>query len=316
MRYPEVLLRLFVIRLRYRPHTYILTFRGYEILPFVRLLTLGKTLIFDEFINLVEWVTYEHKKIKENSLADRIMRTFYRTALKSTGLVLSDTKKHAEYSSSLMKIDIKKYSSLPVGADESVFFPSQGKKRRRSGDFIVFFYGNMLPLHGIKYICEAAEDIGRSQKNIIFRIIGVDKKTEQIMKDSVKRGANIQYEGRVSISELKRNIDESDLCLGGPFGDTLQSQMVVTGKTYQFLACQKATIIGENEVTSAKNSPFLNEKNCLVVKQGDSKELAAKILWAFNNKGSIANIASEGRSLYEDYFSTKKISQVLGGLLQ
>ena len=58
-----MLLKLVYVRFAKKPDVYILAFRGYEILPFVRLITLGKTFIFDEFINLIEWVIFEHKKI-------------------------------------------------------------------------------------------------------------------------------------------------------------------------------------------------------------------------------------------------------------
>ena len=65
LRYPEVLWRVLWVRLRLRPDVYLVTFRGYEIFPFVRTLSIGKTMWYDEFINPIEWAMMEHKKLPD-----------------------------------------------------------------------------------------------------------------------------------------------------------------------------------------------------------------------------------------------------------
>src|SRR5579862_6847991 len=60
LRYPEVLLKTLLIKLRQQPDVYILTFRGYEILPAILLLAFGKPVILDELISPLE-VVNEHR---------------------------------------------------------------------------------------------------------------------------------------------------------------------------------------------------------------------------------------------------------------
>src|SRR5680860_564646 len=84
LRYIEVLIKIIVIRKKHNPDIYILTFRGYEMLPITRIITLGKKFVFDEFINLVEWTVYEQKKIKPSGIISKLLKASYRFWLKST----------------------------------------------------------------------------------------------------------------------------------------------------------------------------------------------------------------------------------------
>ena len=100
-RYIEVVGKLIAVRLTKHPDIYFLTFRGYEMLPITRLLTLGKPLIFDEFINLMEWVIDEHHKIKQKSLLAKFLYGNYRFWLKKVQLITTDTMSHAKYSANI-----------------------------------------------------------------------------------------------------------------------------------------------------------------------------------------------------------------------
>lgn len=308
VRYFEVLLKLFLCRIKHRPDIYVLTFRGYEILPFVRLLTVGKKLIFDEFINLIEWTVYEHKKIKENGILAKILYRVYRQMLLSTDKILSDTKAHADYSAKLMNLPPSKYSAVPVSADESIFKPQKPKK---NNNFEVFYYGNMLPLHGIRHVYDAAKIVYKINKNIHFTIIGGGEDLAELTENTNSKGANISHIKRVSLEDLVSYIDKSDICLGGPFGGTVQSQYVITGKTFQFMACQRPVIIGKTKVSGQ----FEDKKNCLIVEQANAQDLSQKIIWALDNREALIKIAGRGRSLYRAQYSNEKISQILTKIL-
>lgn len=304
LRYIEVPLRVLWCRLSKRPDKYLITFRGYEVLASVRIITIGKSLYFDEFINLEEWLVYEHKKIKANSFAHKLTHYAYRAMLMSVQKVLTDTDQHAEYSSQLMHLPREKFKSIPVGTDEAVFRPSS-YRRDTTKPLEVFYYGTMLPLHGVKHVFDAAASLRGYP--IRFTIVGGDEKTENNAKRYTKLGANISYIRRVPFESLKDFIETSDICLGGPFGNTLQSNMVITGKTYQFLACGRATVVG----AIGGDTLFKNRENTLVVEQGESGELTAALKWALDNPRKLELIAQNGRKLYEESFSVSEISNKL-----
>ncbi|MCK9540296.1 hypothetical protein, partial [Dokdonella sp.] len=115
LRYPEVFWRLLKTRLKDRPDAYLLTFRGYEMLLPVRLLSIGKPLIYDEFINPIEWVSYEHKKIGKYNPLTGLLWLYYRLLLACTSLILTDTESHADLSAGMMKVRRDKFLTLPVG---------------------------------------------------------------------------------------------------------------------------------------------------------------------------------------------------------
>ena len=81
LRYIEVPCKLFIARIRHRPDAYAITFRGYEMLLVTLLIKGRKPLIFDEMINAAEYL-YEHGKLRQGSLADRMFSRFYSALLR------------------------------------------------------------------------------------------------------------------------------------------------------------------------------------------------------------------------------------------
>ena len=309
LRYIEVIYKVIKVRFTKNPDLYFLTFRGYEILPFVRLLTLGKPLIFDEFINLVEWVVYEHKKIKQNSLLAKILYSNYRFWLKKVNLITIDTVSHAKYSADLMKLPIDKYIPLIVSTDEQTFDGLKVATKRYKGPFSVFYYGNMLPLHGIEVVLQAMRNL--KGQNIELCLIGGNKNVQQMVEKAERDGANIKYETWVPFTKLPIYMQMADVCLGGPFGGTVQSQFVITGKTYQLLQMGCPTIIGRN----MESGIFVDKKDALIVEQSNPSELAKVILWAKNHSTELGEIGKNGKKLYQNKLSNRRLTEQLNLLL-
>lgn len=312
-RYLDSLLRLFYIRVRYRPNVYILGFRGQEIFFAVRLLTIGKPLIFDEFINLNDWLVNEHKKIRRDSLIDKIIYMYMRLVVLSSKVVLSDTLIGVKYAQNYYKIDKRKFDFLYVGTDEGLFFKSPNLLMRSTKKtFNIFFYGSILPLHGIKYILEAAKNL-RTNNRIVFTIVGGNKLQETKIRSFVNDNylENIIYRKWVDFDELPSYINNADLCLGGPFGDTSQSNRVITGKTFQFLAMGKPVIVGRIK----EEVGFKDKVNSLLVNQADSEDLVRTITWCYSNQSKLKSIGKAGNRLYIKKFSSRAQEQKLQVIL-
>jgi glycosyltransferase involved in cell wall biosynthesis len=309
LRYLEVVVKTVIMRFTQQPDIYLLTFRGYELLIPIRIITLGKTLIFDEFINLVEWVVYEHKKLIPGKFSMKLLSVFYRFWLNKTDVILCDTDSHADLSSKLMSLPRSKFYSAVVSTDETTFLASNRSEPLPGEQLKVFYYGNMLPLHGIDIVIESA--VLLKDSNISYEIIGGGSDTALKVSTAVQQGAKIDYKKWVDFDKLPEHMHAADICLGGPFGNTFQSQYVITGKTYQLLHMRRPTIIGKNLETAV----FEDTINALVVEQGSSVALANAIRWANDHKSILPSIGDEGFELYKEKFSNEILSRQLKRLI-
>jgi glycosyltransferase involved in cell wall biosynthesis len=304
------------VRLRERPDAYILTFRGQELLPIMLLFTIGKPLIFDEFIVPLAWAKQENQRLTIRNRFFKFLSVvsapFYKRWLKRCYRILTDTEAHAVASAGLTGLPLTQYLTIPVGTDETLFnlLPTRRTKPKRS--FEVFFYGlKMTPLHGLSYILSAAVQLGDMAPEVQFVIVGGDEATKKAVQIAVAEGAHITYKQFIEFDDLPQAMRDADLCLGGPFGDTPQAHHVVTGKTFQFLACGLPTVIGTNVSTSK----FIDGVNSLAVPLGNADALTHKILWAYKHPSALETIGRNGRALYEAEFSSAVVRRLLDQLL-
>ena len=314
LRYPQVLWQMLVIKWRQKPAAFLITFRGQEILPMV-LLIAGRTPVwFDEFIVPSAYArTEKHEKSFGTSVKHflaRVSEPLYNFCLRRCETILSDTLAHAELSARLVEINLSHYLPVPVGTDEKLFKPSENIQK--SDPFQIFYYSTgMQPLHGIPYVLEAAERLA-GDRRFQFVLVGGKKPMEQAVAASVARGARIEYRSWVPFSELPKLMRESGLCLGGPFGGTFQAEHVITGKSYQSLACGVPTVVGANVATEQY---FKDKVNSLVVPQKDVDALIAAYIWAVENPRELALIGERGRRLYEREFSNEALARIIAPLV-
>jgi glycosyltransferase involved in cell wall biosynthesis len=290
------------LRLRGAADAYVITFRGQELLLFLPLLW-PKPVVFDELINSEEWLK-EHHKLRDGTLGTWLFSRLYSLLVHQCRYILADTDAHAAYSSQLSRIPRDRYVTIPVGTDEAVFKPAVWHAPK--GQFQVFYVCTMLPLHGLQYVLDAAVAL-KDHPEISFLLAGGGKQARDAMEAARAQGAQIDYKEWIPFEQLPEVIAESGISLGGPFGNTLQSQFVVTGKTYHFLAAGAPALIGQNKVLDG----FADKENCLVVPQGDAQALAATIEWAYNHPEQLEKIGKRGRQLFEQRFTTQHIADLL-----
>ena len=312
-RYVQTLSRLLAIRMTKKPDYYILGFRGYEIFWIVRILTLGRPLIFDHMMSPYDSLLNERKIFKKNSPIKKLIYFYEKSILKYSDVILTDTIIHREYFANLFKEKQEKIYAVHVGTDEELFknLPS-GNEVKKKDFFEVFFYGTFLPLHGIDIILKAASIV--KDRPIRFTIIGGKKKKLRDFYEIKKRLKlkNVIHKERIDYEQLPDMISESDVCLGGPFGNTGQAHRVIPGKTFQFLAMGKPTVVGKINADYG----FEDKKNCLLVPQGNEKEIANTILWCFENQEKLGEIGQRGLELYRTKFSIDHIKEALQMVFQ
>ena len=311
-RYAQTLWRLLTLRAEKDPDCYILGFRGYEIFWIVRILTWGRLLILDHMMSPYDSLVHEKKLVKEGGMVGRIIHLYERSILRSADIVLTDTEPHRSYLAGQFGVDAEKIHPIPVGTDEEVFKPVPVPSHRGKKDlFHVLFYGSFLPLHGIDIILRAAQVLRDSPMR--FTIIGGKGRALRDFHEMRKRLDlnNIIHKKWVPYEQLPDAIQEADVCLGGPFGDTGQAHRVITGKTFQSMAMGKPVIVGK----TGHDYGFRDKENCLLVAQGDKEELARTIRWCFENQDQLPVIGDNGLHLYREHFSTDRIRKILQEIL-
>lgn len=315
LRYLETPFRLAKARLKWRPDVYIVGFRGHEAFWLLYPLMMGRPIIFDEFINTHDWLVNEHKKFREGHWLVKIADSYMRWVMSRSVLILTDTEAHRQLCAKTYQQSAEKIVALPVGADEAVFYPREqrGRPKRR---FEVFFYGTMLPLHGLDVILQAIALLASQGRGVHFTLVGGagDNQMLKTIHDFISANnleQTVTHYPWKAYRELPSLIAAADLCLGGPFGGTGQAQRVVTGKTYQFMAMGRPTVVGENEASTG----LVDKKNCLVVRQKDAKALAETISWASSHQKLLVDIGRHGREYYESHFSSDALAMRLKKML-
>lgn len=312
LRYLEVPLKILRCKFSERPDAWVIVFRGYEMLPFLLMVKGRAPLIFDEYINPVEYME-EHNWAIVKGLPGKLFLRWYSGLLHRCKFVLADTQAHADYSAARTGLDVAKFIALPVGTDEKLFHP-KAASRKSGKTFKVFYYGVMKKLYGLQYLLDAAVTLGKTHPHVTFTISDPRGDQAAAIEAAVAKGANITiHSGWIPFETLPKRMIESDLNIGGPFGKTLQSQFVIATKTYQSLACAVPTLVAKNKTA---NEGFKDKENCLLVPQGDAKAIGAAIGWAADHPKELQKIGKAGRALYEERFSQAIISKRVSALVR
>jgi glycosyltransferase involved in cell wall biosynthesis len=309
-RYRETLAQVAEIRRLYRPDLYLLGFRGHELYWPLKALVGNSPIILDAMMSPAIALAEEDQYGFAGRLAARMLTPVEGRILRNAAFVLTDTKAHADAFAERYRLSPDRLAAVPVGAVESAPLaqhPGASPRLR------VLFYGSFLPLHGVPLILEAARELLDLPLDLDF--IGANRHAEQQIKGALGRGRELHYRIRRWVpfeSLIQTEIPAADLCLGGPFGNTPQARRVVTGKTSQALAQCVPTVVGAAEFLPG----FVDQKNCLIARQGQPLDLVRALRWAFEHRERLPGIGVAGRRLYEEKLSLAVVAGLLGNILR
>lgn len=242
-----------------------LAFRSHEMLPFFRLLS-RKPIIFDAFVSAYDTLCFDRKIFRADSIVGRILKWYDTYLCRAANLVLVDTRTHCEYFTSEFKA--KNVSYLYLEPNRDLFKPVVETEKKKN-KWTVFWYGKCWPLQGVEVIMKAAK-ILESQPEIIFRLVGPVRKKYKNLSANLNSG-NVEFIDYVPYESLPSEIAKADICLGGHFSDIPKAKRVIPGKAFQFIACGRKTILGDNP---ANKELFGESENIYYVRMNSEKELA------------------------------------------
>jgi glycosyltransferase involved in cell wall biosynthesis len=271
LKYPAALYRL--VKLGDKFDVVFVAFRGHEILPFIRLLT-SKPIIFDAFVSMYDTLCYDRQVFSPGSVFGRMIRSYEKFLLNISDTVLVDTISHKKYFEETFgagNIDCI-YSECDTG----LFSPSV--ENRKSGAFTVFWHGSCRPLHGVDVILKAAK-ILEQDAAIRFRLVGPVLRTQRGLLKTLGL-KNVDLADYIDYNKLPDEINKADICLGGHFSDKDKAKRVIAGKTFQYLACGKPVILGDN---TANRELFIESGAARFVAM-DSPQALAKTIKDFRDR--------------------------------
>jgi glycosyltransferase involved in cell wall biosynthesis len=177
-------------------------FLGQPIMLLLRLLPRPRV-ILDFFVSMHETLVEDRQVVDAGSARARLWEKIDRVALQAADCILVDTEENAEFYAQKYGADPGKVVSLPVGADESIFFPRDTTRNPQT----VFCYSSNLPLHGLSVALEAARLL--EVEGIRFRIAG--------LAPAAGHPSNVDALGWLSTDNLAREASAATACLAGHF---------------------------------------------------------------------------------------------------
>jgi glycosyltransferase involved in cell wall biosynthesis len=199
----------------------------------------GKPVVLDLFLSLYDTVVNDRKMVKSGSIVAGCLKWGERLSCRAADRVLLDTQAHANRIATMFGLDPRSVDAVPVGAEPGAFanvaprIPHEGPTR-------VLFYGQLIPLHGIETILNAA--LSPQGQQYQWHIIGSGQdqdKVADILADADT--GHITWDRWVPYAELGNAIENADVCLG-VFGTSGKAASVVPNKVYQSLFAKRSVI--------------------------------------------------------------------------
>jgi glycosyltransferase involved in cell wall biosynthesis len=259
-----------------------------------------KPLVFDAFVSLYDTAVEDRGVFSKTSLPARILKMVDRWSCKLSDLVLLDTDQHIDYFCSEFGLERDRFQRVLVGADSAYI---QAAPRPAEGDdtepFVVLFYGKFAPLHGIRFILDAAHAL-RHHPDILFRIVGGGQTFDECQAYATHLGlANLELIPWLEPDALREAIGTSGACLG-IFGDTAKAERVVPNKVYQCLAAGAPVITGRSAAAEA----LLHDRgDVLLCTMADGDALAAAILELRNEPALRRRLGAEAAATFRKHFT-------------
>lgn len=197
-----------------------------------------------------------------------------RLATVCSAVVVVDTEANAEYFSKTFLTPRHKIETVYLGYDAEVFAPVPGE-RPGGKPFQVFSYCSYLPVHGMDTVVKAASLL-RSERSLAFTLVG--KGPTYVAARSMAGRLdlpNLKFVDWIPYHRLPAAIAAADVCLGGHFATSGKARRTIAGKTYQFLAMGKPTIVGD---CGANRELLAPGEHAMFCEQGSPESLAEAIL--------------------------------------
>ncbi len=272
-------------------------FFGQPLVPIVKRLYPGRPVVLDAFVSAFDTLCLDRQTFKTDSLGGLLARLLDYWAFRQADVVVVDSQAQGRFLTEEFGLEPAKVVVHRLGYDEQIFRPLPSSAEAAS---CVFFYGSFLPLHGVETILAAAKLLASDPR--VHFVIGGPRRHK-----GTDTPPNVRFVGYIPYDRLPEFIANAHICLAGPFGTTPKADRVITGKTYQFLACRRATIVGDNQ---ANRELFVPGRDALFVPRGDPEGLAEAIRFLAHHPSAREDLAEAGSRRVRPFDTAGQVRQL------
>jgi len=214
------------------------------IAPIARLL--GLRVILDAFLPIYDTIVGD-RSLVEGGWRAKAIWFFERAALRCADIIIVDTDDHGAYYSHEFDLPKARFQTVLVGA-EPLFSPDAPKVA--VDDILgsdhprptVLFYGQLIPLHGVLTILEAARISDDTAHWVVIGRGQLEGQVEEYLEEGGEALARrLTWIKWADYDALPSIIARADLCLG-VFGASDKASRVIPNKLFQQVAMGKLVI--------------------------------------------------------------------------
>ncbi len=272
----------------------------------------GVPLVIDPLISAYDKRVNEKKKYPPESRKARRVLEWERELFSLADIVIADTRGHAEYFRDILNVDENRLLVIPVGAEESLFFPKPQEHKTRSTIPEVLFFGTFISLQGPQVITKAI-DLYEGPP-VKWRFLGkgpLRSACEQEINrlKASKQTLDVRFEDWIEFEQLAERIRQADILLG-VFGEGEKTARVIPNKVYQGMACGKPVITSRSDVypEALLNNP---DSGITWVDANNPQQLGQAVASLAGSPEFIIQEGDRAYRSYVNYFSNEQIIKSL-----
>ncbi|MFA6404796.1 MAG: glycosyltransferase [Candidatus Paceibacterota bacterium] len=280
----------------------IVGYPGHIVVSFAKMISC-KPIVFDALCSLYEGEVISRGRYRYNPFMRLWIRLIDLLSAKSADLILVETNHQKEYFIKRFLLEAEKVVCVLTGADEEIFHEDSSVEKREK--FTAIFRGKFLPEAGIQYVVQTAKLL--ENEDIEFLIIGSGRTEEEIKSciDELKPKNLKWITEHILPNEVRQKMLECHVSLG-QFGIHERLERTIPHKAFETLALGLPYITGR---TNGISELLTDNVNCLMVNCGDPEDLAEKILLLKNQPQLVRSLAENGKKLYEERLTNKKLAR-------
>lgn len=296
-----------------RPH-HDVAFAGFFGQPLALWLRLfeSQPIVLDAFVSAYDTICFDRRQAGPSSPAGRLAYWLDRLACAAARVVTVDTLAQADYLATTFAVPKAKLRTVYLGYEPDIFRPAEPLPAR-DGALQVFYYGSYLPLQGVDIIVRAARLLQR-ERDIAFTLVGRGITYPSVRRLAADLGVqNVRFADWLPYERLPGAIAAADLCLGGHFASSPKARRVIAGKTFQFLAVGRPTIVGD---CPANRELFAPGEHAWFCPQGSPEDLAEAILALRDSPDARWHLSITGRTLVQRLFEPERVADAWAAVIQ